>query len=130
MRLKVWIVSVIMGLCLLTVSLPANGATLVLNEWSNGKTFNIRVGDIVKLRLDSNPSTGYTWTNLSGTSTLKLTGKGIFPGNGMPGSGGYQYWNYKAVKPGTAVLRLVYERSWENEPPEKYFKATINVKKK
>lgn len=129
MKLKIWggMLLVIVGLMMGTMK--ADAATLVLTEGSSGKTFTVKVGDTVNLKLKSNPSTGYSWTNLTNTSVLKLIGKGDIPANGMPGAGGYQYWKYKAAKRGTGILRLVYERSWENEPPDHYFKATIKVKK-
>ena len=40
---------------------PASAEPPALNESANGKTFKIRVGEGVRVRLHSNPTTGFSW---------------------------------------------------------------------
>lgn len=83
------------------------------------------------VRLQSNPSTGYSWTyTLNGDEVLRLdsvTGEAPAP-NGMVGVPGEQVWSFRAQGSGRAVLTYVYARSWEKDAaPAKTFTLTVVV---
>jgi inhibitor of cysteine peptidase len=76
------------------------------------------VGDIGRVILAGNPTTGYTWHyTVSDSSVLALVSKDYepSPGSGLVGAGGAYVWNFKALKAGKATLTFKYYRDWEGE---------------
>ena len=52
----------------------AFAATKVVTDADNGKTVEIKMGDVLEVRLSSNPSTGFMWyVHKQSTALLKLT---------------------------------------------------------
>jgi len=104
------------------------GSVLLIGACTSGvKVFSdpsipieVKVGDRFTIELDSNATTGYSWvfdqpvdeTILRLVSTDYITAK-----SGLTGAGGSQVWLFQAIQPGTAVISLNYERSWEAELP-------------
>jgi len=104
------------------------GSLLLIGACTSGvKVFSdpsipieVKVGDRFTIELDSNATTGYSWvfdqpvdeTILRLVSTDYITAK-----SGLTGAGGSQVWLFQAIQPGTAVISLNYERSWEAELP-------------
>ena len=103
-----------------------------LGDKDSGKTLELRVGDTVKLVLDTNPTTGFSWTKIDkvDSSILKLE-KNEYKQNANPGRlvgvGGATTIVYRAVKPGTAKIDLTYMQPWE---PDSKFNTdyTVTVK--
>ena len=96
------------------------------------------VGDSLTLILESNPSTGYQWSEqaaIIGTSSIgaeveQTEHKYVAPDskdNMLVGASGQEQWTFKAVNKGTATIFLSYGRSWESKA-EKTFKLTVTVK--
>eukprot|EP00802_Teleaulax_amphioxeia_P026441 Tamp_27518.p2 GENE.Tamp_27518~~Tamp_27518.p2 ORF type:complete len:135 (+),score=39.11 Tamp_27518:51-407(+) len=71
----------------------------------------------VEVQLDSNPTTGYTWTLASGSNGLEQTGSQYISKSegGMVGGGGIQTYTFKAAGQGENTLEFVYKRAWEKE---------------
>jgi len=104
------------------------GSLLLIGACTSGvKVFSdpsipieVKVGDRFTIELDSNATTGYSSvfdqpvdeTILRLVSTDYITAK-----SGLTGAGGSQVWLFQAIQPGTAVISLNYERSWEAELP-------------
>lgn len=75
----------------------------------------------VTISIDENPSTGYGWgytisdnliiKNDRDEFIISNTGKQI-----ITGAGGTRVLDFSGIKPGSAVLTLKYERSWEQDP--------------
>jgi predicted secreted protein len=91
----------------------------------------IHTGDRFTIVLDANVTTGYSW--VFGTpvdeNILRLVKSDyISSKNGMTGTGGNQVWVFEALQPGTTMITLKYERSWETEPPIQIAVYTIHVK--
>jgi predicted secreted protein len=91
----------------------------------------VQTGDRFTIKLDANMTTGYSW--VFGTTVdeniLRLVNSDyISPKSGLTGAGGTQVWVFEAIQPGTAVITLKYERSWESEPPIRTAHYTISVK--
>lgn len=88
-----------------------------------------RVGDRVIVRLDGNPSTGYTWTRVEpsgdaiAASPLEVVEEGewTFPGGGhLAGEAGVCVFAYEVVRAGTVTLAYEYARSWEADPVQTF----------
>ena len=79
---------------------------------------------------DSNPTTGYDWTAVLNGDCVVMTRdeyeqKPSEPG--MAGVGGYQYYDFTAVKAGTATVTFTYARSWETTDSDITYVAVITV---
>ncbi|MBR6241645.1 MAG: protease inhibitor I42 family protein [Lentisphaeria bacterium] len=115
---------------------PVTAATdakeFALGDGDSGKSLELRVGDTVKLVLDANPTTGFSWSKMDKVdqSILKLE-KNDYQQNANPGRmvgvGGKTTIVYRAVKPGTAKIDLTYMQPWE---PDSKFNTdyTVTVK--
>lgn len=109
-------------------ALPASGTTS-LTAKDAGSTIQIKQGDIVQVALNGNPTTGFTWEALPGSEGLVQQGEAEFkPDSNALGSGGNMTLQFKAVRPGTTVLKLIYHRPFEpNVPPLQSFEVTVVV---
>jgi len=90
----------------------ARAATKTVTDADNGKTVTIKMGDVLEVRLSSNPTTGYEWSllKLSGQSSTK-------PAPGVLGAPIVQIFDFAPTGKGTGVLMLHYARSWESSDP-------------
>lgn len=98
---------------------PVTG-TVDVTAQDNNRTVHAKVGNLVSIKLESNPSTGYNW-ELRGfdfgpavfhSSDLVARDKG----NVLFGAPGDTVITLQAVEPGTQDIFLVYRRQWE--PPD------------
>jgi inhibitor of cysteine peptidase len=109
---------------------PAKPVNLTATD--KGSQVNIKVGEQIVIKLDSNPSTGYTWeaNNLDKTMFEQVGDPTFSSSNpGLVGSGGTLTLTFKALKVGTASLALVYNRPWETGvDPIDTFDITVTVK--
>lgn len=80
-----------------------------------GTTVHLKQGDVLVISLEGNPTTGYTWEAAPGSSDLLvLQGEPQFKADSSAlGSGGTMTLQFKAVKAGTAPLKLIYHRTFE-----------------
>lgn len=101
----------------------------VLNEGNNGSTIIITEGQSLKLNLESNPSTGFSWEHFPDLKTglLEETEHGYLPDLQLPGTGGKEFWTFKAINSGDFTLSLAYMRPWENRMPSKTFSVNIKI---
>ena len=79
------------------------------------KDFVIKVGEEFTIKLDSNPTTGYRWQPSFDDSILTLISTEFIPTSKMLGSHGMEYFNFKARKVDTTLVKMIYTRSWEKE---------------
>lgn len=89
------------------------------------------VGENFTISLESNQSTGYSWSvgMVSDNSQVVVAGMDYdLPDNAKTGQGGAEVWHMKAVAPGTVKLMFYYARSWEKDPPSKTLTFTVNIK--
>ncbi len=87
-------------------------------------------GSVITFCLDSNPTTGYDWTAVLNGDCVELTREEYKqdPSEpGMAGVGGSQYYDFTAVKAGTATITFTYARSWETTDADRTVTATITV---
>ncbi len=87
-------------------------------------------GKVVTFCFDSNPSTGYGWQAVVDGDCVTLTRdayEGIPTEPAVAGAGGYQYYDFTAVKPGTAKVTFTYARPWEATEADRVVVAEITV---
>ena len=88
---------------------------LVVTEEQNGATVNVKMGAVITVKLQENPTTGYSW-NLTTTPGLQIindTYKPTYTTGKMVGSGGTHIWDISAVATGEQMIKGAYMRSWE-----------------
>jgi predicted secreted protein len=108
----------------------AFAATKVVTDSDKGTTVEIKMGDVLEVRLNSNPTTGYAWyVHKQSTPLLKLTGQSqtqsTQPGVGRPI---VQIFDFAPKAKGTGVLLLHYVRSWEQpDPNEEQFSLHLTI---
>ena len=105
-----------------------------LNESANGKTLELHVGEVVRIRLHSNPTTGFGWEFRAPENGVVALDKNAFippeNKNNMCGVPGEHELVIRAVKPGCAELSGVYRRPWEKRDPatDQSFRLYFEVK--
>jgi predicted secreted protein len=99
---------------------PEVTGTVEVTAADNGKTVKASVGNLVRITLESNPSTGYNWelrdfdygaADFYSSDVVARKGGNVFVG--APGN---TVITLQAVKPGSQQITLVYRRPWE--PPD------------
>lgn len=112
---------------------PGEPAQLNVDESNNGGLLSVQKGQRIKLTLEENPSTGYSWQYKSAfdPNVLKETGSwSQVPKEpeGRTGAPGKHYWTYRTINPGKTTIDLWYIQPWLSEPvPAKTFTLEINV---
>lgn len=112
-----------------TRTLPPVTGTVEVTAKDADKTINAAVGNLVRITLESHPSTGYNWelrdfefgTAVFNSSDL-VARQG---GNVLFGAPGNTVITLQAVEPGEQDIKLVYRRLWE--PPDQVA-ATFNFR--
>ncbi len=108
-------------------------ANVTLDAMADGTTQQLKVGEIMAINLESNPSTGYAWyATISDTKVLVQMGEPQYnepSSSSVVGAAGTQTFFFQAIESGTSLVTLEYKRGWEaNVAPEKT--VTINVEVK
>jgi predicted secreted protein len=120
-----------LSLCvLLSMFLFAAAAkTLLLDESDENTHICLYPGDILTIKLISNPTTGYTWTNPESPTNIELLSSSSTRGSADPsGAPSFQVFSFNARRAGESVLILKYVRPFEqNTPPAKMFHLFITV---
>jgi inhibitor of cysteine peptidase len=78
-----------------------------------GRSISVCVNDIVTLRLNENPTTGFLWEILE-HQCLRLLDDSYEGGSGI-GASGVHSFRFRMTCPGSHRLRLKHRRSWEGE---------------
>jgi len=102
---------------------------LAVDESYDGQEYRLAPGHSFTLMLDSNPTTGYSWTASYDEKILALAARHYQQageGNVM-GQGGKDTWIFKALQAGTTEIKMTYSRSWESVEPIKTFTLKIVI---
>jgi len=105
--------------------------TLTLEQ--SGQRVRLYAGDILTVKLESNPTTGYRWELVepADEKVLKLLDQRYEQSpveKGLVGAGGVETWRFRAVGRGSASLKLEYIRPWEKSVvPAKAFSLQVVV---
>jgi predicted secreted protein len=94
--------------------------TTRLTEANNGAAIIVAAGTRVRVVLESNASTGYSWivSAMPDPAVLAPIGEPFFvsPVSALLGAAGHQVFDFQAVAVGTTTLQLAYQRT--TIPPE------------
>ena len=123
---------IIIIIVLATTSGCGKSTDTKLTSVDNGKTVNVKTGDLIVIELEGNPSTGYNWQAKDLDATLlEQVGEPEFKSSnpGLIGSGGSITLTFKSLKAGASTINLVYRRSWETDvAPLSTYSVTIASK--
>jgi inhibitor of cysteine peptidase len=78
----------------------------------NGARVNVRVGELIALQLDENPTTGFRWVLLP-TMGATVESDRMSDTGGTPGAGGQRLLSLRVLQQGKHQLQLRCERPWE-----------------
>jgi inhibitor of cysteine peptidase len=105
----------------------------MLTEENNGDSIILEINDVIDIKLESNPTTGYGWALSEETddSIISLNNSEFVESEKdkeLVGSGGHEIFSFKAISKGKTIILLNYERPWEEEEePVKAFELTVSV---
>ena len=120
--------TLIFGLCFTGCSTDKT-----ITEEYYGGSIRLDVNDVVEIRLQSNPTTGYSWFLEDGkdNNIVLVTGPEFIESKkekDIVGAGGHEIFTVKALSKGETSILLNYKRLWEEEEePIKTFEITISV---
>jgi inhibitor of cysteine peptidase len=103
---------------------------IVLDEAAAGRTVDLRVGQMIELRLKENPTTGFTWRVRQAAAPVCRVADGSFvaASPGAPGRSGVRVWRIEGVAVGLCTLAFAYARPWETgTPPASTYTLTVRV---
>jgi len=86
----------------------------------NDSSIKAQAGGNFLIRLDSNPTTGYSWEladDYSQTVIELIESTYQAPETQRKGAGGQELWQFKAVGTGNTLITLRYRRPWEEGVP-------------
>jgi len=108
---------------------PDGGSTVFTDP---GEPVNVRAGESFAIRLESNPTTGYSWTVTGvpqATVAALVDPEGTFeePDSGAMGAPGFQVFDFDAVASGTTEVEFTYARSFDPEDNPTVTTVTVTV---
>jgi len=108
----------------------STAAVKTLTRADGGSSVQVRVGDVVAVRLAENPSTGFVWsTDSTSGDALRLVESEYLPAaDGRVGGAGERSLSFRAVATGNVELRLKLWRQWEGDKSiVDRFAATVRI---
>lgn len=136
-----WILRGLLGAVLMVALAgckPAAGSgdkpEVLVEKDANGTTVTLDVDQVLAIKLESNPTTGYAWHVMDVDESILQAEGGpemIEPTQATPmlGAGGWQVIRYRAKASGETVMTLGYSRSFEPDvPPIETFTLTVKVR--
>ena len=125
------IVAIFCAAACVTLSACSPAKTITVTDKDDNATIRLARGDTLNIRLESNPSTGYSWQIAQNdTKQLQPIDPPDFEGSGSsaPGAGGYIVFHFKAQAEGKAALALVYVHAWEKKSkPAETYHLTVQI---
>lgn len=106
--------------------------TVIITENSQSEKYSLRKGDIVKVILKANPSTGYNWKiDIIDDSIIKVVEEKYVAKkvqDNIVGSGGKKIYLFKVTNKGNTVIELIYSRPFEKDlQPKKKFSINLEI---
>jgi inhibitor of cysteine peptidase len=107
----------------------------VLTLEDHEREVSLAVGDVVILKLDAVPSTGYAWVVVHNDVTIleplgppALEPADEPPATGPLGASARQVFRFRARAAGRQKLEMHYKRAWEKKPPLKRFEVELRIR--
>jgi inhibitor of cysteine peptidase len=96
----------------------------------SGETIDVAADKPFEVRLESNPTTGYSWTVESIDGTVKFV-ESVYeaPKGGAAGAPGEQVLTFDAGPAGTSTVLLAYERPFAPDEPGESLEFEVDVQK-
>ena len=94
------------------------------------RNMSVKSGEFFNIILESNRSTGYGWywENKPDKSILdSINVDYVLKSKMQTGSGGNEIWEFRAMRKGEQMIKLVYKRPWENEAPLKTKEILVRI---
>jgi len=111
----------------------AEAKTVTVKEGANRKLVALKKGDVLRVQLEENPSTGYGWRRTAGPgAALKYRGSKFFPPPVKPGrpqlvgEGGYRVFRFTTLSRGKTSFKLGLFPPGRRKPSQSY-KLTVEV---
>ena len=137
-----WILRGLLGAVLMVALAgckPAAGGgdkpEVLVEKDANGTTVTLDVDQVLAIKLESNPTTGYGWHVMDVDESILQAEGGpemIEPeqkATPVLGAGGWQVIRYRAKAAGETTITLGYSRSFEPDvPPIETFTLTVKVR--
>jgi inhibitor of cysteine peptidase len=96
------------------------GTIRTFTESDNGKTITVTKGQVVKVRLDENPTTGYRWEPSVSSGVQVTDDTYVASTSGRMGAGGVHTWTLQVTGTGNQHFDADYKRSWETGSEDSY----------
>ena len=84
----------------------------------NGKTISLTRNSVVKVQLEENPTTGYSWNTTESSGIQVLSSSYQSSGTGRFGAGGIHTWVIKVMGTGMQQFSGVYKQPWMPASPD------------
>jgi inhibitor of cysteine peptidase len=103
---------------------------ITVTQNDRGGSFEAAPGDVVLIRLEENPTTGYRWEiEEVDTSVLDPTDTDYSMSDEAGiGGGGVRTFAFTARSSGTTRVRLRLRQEWDPENPAEDFEAAVTVR--
>ena len=98
--------------------------------YGNDPEFQVEIGDKIRAKLCSNPTTGFKWEDeMSNENVLKEEDYDFEePEGDVVGAPGIEVWTFEAVNKGTTEVRMAYSQLWEGGEKEEWtYTMTVTV---
>jgi len=132
---KILIVSLSACMVLLfAFTIASCGGSGFYTAQDSNSSVEVEKGDTIKVKLESNPTTGYCWNltddmDHSIVSLLSSEYKQSKKAKNLVGAGGFEYFTFKAESCGSTDIILNYFQPWEeDEEPAETFSLSVTVK--
>ena len=104
----------------------------ILTQADDGRSFEVKQGEVIVVKLDSDHSVGFSWAVTDGPGpALKQEGSPVYArtmSKKGKAVGGTETWRFRAVSAGRVTVKMEYRRSWERNIPERAFRVTVTVR--
>jgi predicted secreted protein len=84
-----------------------------MKDYSAGHT--VKRGEEFVIKLESNPTSGYSWHPAFDQVLLELISHEFIPRKTALGARGEDRFYFKAIKEGITTIKMIYKRSWEKK---------------
>jgi len=109
----------------------SSGDELVVTEVDSTAELRVGAGDMIEVRLESNPSTGYSWglSDMTSPGIAELESQSFVESEGdLVGAPGTDVFVFKAADSGAGILRLEYVRQFDDPPvPERVVEYIVRI---
>ena len=101
-------------------TITRTGTTRTFTESDNGKSIALTRGQVIKVQLNENPTTGYRWQPTVSSGIQITDDTYVASTSGRLGAGGIHTWTLKITGTGIQHFSADYKRSWEPGSEDSY----------